>query len=94
MMYSGGLNQRQMDQVAELGFTFRLPNVPLLDSVSGEICSSNSVTDARRVANMNVPWMVFDADREVVQVWSGTEKGDRTVETLGGSTGECTYPGH
>ena len=62
--------------------TFRLPDVSSVHAVSCEACPSDSVTNTRRSININVFGIVLYANRKVVQVWSGTGKGDWTINAL------------
>lgn len=77
-----GLESAPNKRASRLHITFRLPNVPLFHTVPGKARSSDRVVDAGRLVHIDVVRMILDANREVVQVWGGTYKGDRAVEAL------------
>jgi hypothetical protein len=83
MMDSEDRNQRRMSEAVDGKVTFRLPDVPLLHSISSEIRLSDTVTNMRGFAHINVSRTIFYADYEIIQVWGRASKGDWTVKTLG-----------
>jgi len=81
-MYSEGWRSAKSTRVSWAQVTFGLPDVSLLHPVSSEAGSSYSVVNTRRLLHVNVVGIILDADRKVIQVWSGTCQSDWTVKTL------------
>ena len=65
-MYSGAKVSVEYTNQPASKVTFRLPDVPWLDSVSSKACSSDSVINAGRLIHINVVRIVLDTNRKVI----------------------------